>query len=173
MPEAARYTFTAADAVRALGMPEHEALADVHLSLIVAKNGLTTVGRGRTAEEAEAGALSDLDDHMAFFHAELGILTERLQQNIRLEQWGLPMGRTDVNPTQVPALASAPDGFTQARSTDVALEDGLVDPHHVAEAWGALQKEVAAADPPFPAVLLGYTFEVHEDGAGATLTVYA
>lgn len=177
--EAARYTFTAADAVRALGMPEHPDLAGIHICILLAKNGASVVQRGSTAEAASDNADTVLNTLEAYAVLERQTLSPQLRDAIRLERAGLPMGRTDVNPTQVPALAVAPDEYTMARSVKVPLDDGLVDPEHVAKAWGTIQTEVAAADPPFPAALQGYTFEPTWDGddtlsapTEAILTVY-
>lgn len=179
MTEAARYLFNAADAVRALGMPDDGALKDSHVCIIVAKTGAVFINIGDTAADAELLTRKEFEDFEGYAEARQRLLSEPLQTAIRLEAAGLPMGRTDVNPTNVPALVVAPDEFTQARTAKVALDDGLVDPEHVAAAWKDLQAQAAAAEPPFPAALKGYTFipdfEIVGDdtiSGTATLTVY-
>jgi hypothetical protein len=54
-----------------------------------------------------------------------------------------------------------------------------VEPEEVAKAWKSIQAQTAAADPPFPGALKGYTFipdfEISGDdtiSGTATLTVY-
>jgi hypothetical protein len=179
MTEAARYLFNAADAIRALGMPDDGALQGSHVCIIVAKTGSVFINIGDTAEDAELLARKEFEDFEGYAEARQKLLSEPLQTAIRLEAAGLPMGRTDVNPTNVPALAVAPDDFTQARTAKVPMADGLVEPEDVAKAWKSVQAQAAAAEPPFPAALKGYTFTpdfeiVGDDtiSGSATLTVY-
>jgi len=167
---ASRYTFIAADALRSMGQPVVPGLELLTICLIVTRNGYTIVGKSAPASpenfDAEKGATFAYEDAvkqlwpvMGYALKERLLHSEPIQTAIRLEQAGLPAGRYDVNPTAVPALTSPPEGFTMARSATYPLVDGLVDPLDVSMAWDEVRAQVAEADPPFPAGLLGYTVE--------------
>lgn len=190
--EAAKYVFLAADAFRAMGLPDHPRMAHLSLCILIDPNGFVTVGEAIPIDGAHFDAA--IGESEAFRHAsekmfaargyaerETASHSEALQTAIRLEKAGLPAGRYDVNPLQVPAIIQDPEGFTMARSATFPVTDGLVDPEVVAKAWEEVRAQIAAADPPFPITMLGYTVsgptETERDGVKtdpiATLTVFA
>lgn len=192
MTEAARYTFILGDAARAMGMPAHPRLEFATLCILIDPNGFLTIGHAVPIDGSEFNAdlgaqIATLKAEEAMFQArgyhalEAATHSEPLQAAIRLEKAGLPAGRYDVNPMQVPALEVEPEGFTMARSSTFPVTEGLVDPEVVAKAWEDVRAQIAQADPPFPITMKGYTVilpvPLERDGIpteiAATLTVYA
>lgn len=189
MSDAIKYVFSGADACRALGLPDHPRLHHLTLVILIQPNGFVSVGDACPVD----GSMYDPDvgvavatmmaDQKAFAargyaHLETASLSDALQSAIRLEQSGLPAGRYDVSPTSMPALDKEPLTYFGARSATFPVVDGLVEPEAVAAAWDEVRTQIAAADPPFPAHLRGYTISdptKPKDDAEvpqATLTVY-
>lgn len=169
----ASYVFTAADAARSMGNPVHPSLHDRMICFIVSRNGHVIVGDGEDDQDAYARALSKFQDLDSALARNISSLSAGLRAQITAELAGVPFGRTDIDPKNVPALSGAPENFSIARA--ITFEDVDADglPLDPVAAWDKLRAEVAGCDPAFPTAFLGYHYSRPEGENYGILTLYA